>query len=101
MKQSTKSVAETLFAKHLKELKLSFQTQYKFDRNRRWRADFHIIPHRILIEIDGYFKGRHGAGWGADNEKRNMATMFGYRVLVFSTRDVLNGTAKEFLKSWL
>lgn len=101
MKKSTKSVAETLFAKHLKELKLDFQTQYKFHDDRRWKADFYISSLGIIIEVDGYFKGRHGAGWGADNEKRNVATMYGYRVLVFSTRDVLNGTAKEFIKSWL
>lgn len=101
MKQSNKSVAEDLLAVHLKELGLCFLKQERFVQSRKWRWDFTIPTARIAIEIDGYFKGRHGAGWGADNEKRNTGTMMGYRVLVFSTKDVLNGTAKEFLKSWL
>lgn len=119
MKQSNKSQAEDLLAIHLSELKLKFIRQVPVCADRKWKWDFAItsvhssvlFPNReveskyhavrIAIEVDGYFKGRHGAGWGADNEKRNTGQMLGWRVLVFSTKDVLNGTAKEFIKSWL
>jgi very-short-patch-repair endonuclease len=97
----TKSQAEILFAKHLKELGLGFRTNVPVVIGRRWRWDFELSSHRIAIEIDGYFKGRHGAGWGADNEKRNTGTMLGWRVLVFSTNYVFNGKAKEFLEDYL
>ena len=94
---STKSQAEILFAKHLRELGLGFAQEYSFCE-RKWRWDFVLIGHRVAIEIDGYHKGRHGKGWGADNEKRNTGTMLGYRVLVFSTSDVFSGKAKAFLE---
>jgi len=94
-----KSEAEILFAKHLKELKLSYWIEVQVCKERKWRWDFVVqsIKGPLAIEIDGYHKGRHGAGWGADNEKRNTGTMMGYKVLVFSTNAVLNGSAKEFL----
>lgn len=93
------SEAEILLAKHLEELGLFFVQEYRFHGERKWRWDFLLTEHRIAIEIDGYFKGRHGTGWGSDNEKRNNGTMLGYRVLVFSTSDVLKGRAKEFLQA--
>lgn len=95
------TVTELLLEYHLKELKIPFKAQVQFDPERKWRLDFLLTEHRIGIEIDGYFKGRHGAGWGADNEKRNAATMQGIRVLVFSTKDVLRGQAKAYLEHWL
>jgi very-short-patch-repair endonuclease len=69
--------------------------------DRKWRWDFFLPDHRIVIEVDGYFKGRHGAGWGSDNEKANHGTMAGVRVLRFSTKDVETGKAKAFLSVWL
>lgn len=103
---STKSQAEILFAKHLKELGLEFEQEVLAVDGRKWRWDFlvkygHPIRYFMAIEIDGYHKGRHGKGWGADNEKRNTGTMLGYRVLVFSTKSVMKGEAKEFLEKYL
>lgn len=98
---SVKSEAELLFAVHLKELGQRFRWHVKFHCVRKWEWDFVLLDHGIAIEIDGYFKGRHGAGWGADNEKRNTGTMMGYRVLVFSTKDVSRGKAKAFLAEFL
>lgn len=93
------NVGETLLAIHLKELGLKFQEQVSFHETRKWRFDF-VVEQSIAIEIDGYHKGKHGAGYGADNEKANMATMMGFRVLRFSTSDVRTGKAREFLKHW-
>ena len=98
MKRSAHSVAEDLLAIHLGELRLRFDRQVPVCAERKWRLDFTLPEQGIAIEVDGHFKGRHGAGWGADNEKRNTATMRGWRVLTFSTQDVARGTAKEFLR---
>jgi very-short-patch-repair endonuclease len=94
------NVGQTLLAIHLKELQLEFREQYQF-HHRKWRLDFYLPEHRIGIEVDGYFAGKHGAGYGADNEKQNTATMCGIRMLRFSTNDVKRGKAKEFLQDWL
>jgi very-short-patch-repair endonuclease len=90
------NIGETLMAIHLRELGLDFQTQVKFHATRKWRWDF-VVEDNIAIEIDGYHDGRHGAGYGADNEKQNFGTMAGYRVLRFSTQDVSTGRAKAWL----
>jgi very-short-patch-repair endonuclease len=95
------SPAEILMSMHLKELGLEFDTEVPVCESRRWRWDFLLTESNVAIEVDGFFKGRHGAGWGADNEKRNVGTMMGYRVLVFSTKSVLKGEAKAFLQEHL
>lgn len=94
------NVGETLMAIHLRELGLGFDTQARVFPDRKWKWDF-LVADNILIEIDGYFAGHHGAGYGSDNEKANTATMMGFRCLRFSTNDVKRGKAKEFLKQWL
>jgi very-short-patch-repair endonuclease len=100
-----KNEAQILLGQHINELKISYGMEYQFDKSRRWRADFYLIEHGILIEIEGsvWTQGRHtrGAGFLADMEKYNTATMLGYRVLRFSTQQVLDGTARAFLKEWL
>jgi very-short-patch-repair endonuclease len=101
--------AGTLLEIHLRELKLNFVREFKFYTERDWRADFLISPEgeifAILVEIEGsvWTQGRHtrGAGFLADMEKYNTATMLGFRVLRFSTEQVETGKAKEFLKEWL
>jgi very-short-patch-repair endonuclease len=94
------NVGETLMAQHLTELGLRFSQQQQVIHTRRWAWDFLLEDYRILIEVDGYFAGRH-KGWGGDNEKQNAAVMQGWRPLRFSTNDVKRGKAKEFLKQWL
>ena len=100
-----KNDAPDLMAIHLAELGLEFRTEVRFYAERQWRADFEIIEHGILLEIEGgvWSGGRHlrGAGFEEDCVKYDTATMLGFRVLRFSSGQVLNGTAKKFLKEWL
>lgn len=96
-----KSEGEEVLAIHLTELGLLFVRQYGVIGNRKWKWDFYLPVEHIAIEVDGYFKGRHGKGWGADYEKQNTGTMLGYRVLRFSSTEAKNGKAKEFLQEWL
>jgi hypothetical protein len=98
----------------LAELGLEFRKEWQFAHPRRWRLDYvlgvfadsqHWEPNFTAIEIEGgiWTRGRHtrGAGYQADLEKYNTATMMGYRILRFSTEDVLRGRAKAFLAEWL
>jgi very-short-patch-repair endonuclease len=90
---------------HLRELGLSWLKEVRFHAERRWRFDYMLLDAQVAIEIEGaiWTRGRHvrGAGFQADMNKYNHATMMGYRVLRFSTEDVLRGRAKAFLAEWL
>lgn len=60
--------------------------EFRFDPNRKWRADFYIAPD-ILLEVEGGLfvagGGRHnrGASMLRDFEKYNRAAVLGYRIL--------------------
>ncbi|HCQ9721143.1 TPA: DUF559 domain-containing protein [Acinetobacter baumannii] len=98
-KQGTRqpSEGETVLATHLKACKISFEQEYKFHPERKWRADFLITGTKILIEVEGgiWSGGRHtrGKGYLGDMEKYNSAAMMGFTVLRFSTEQVKSGMA--------
>ena len=88
---------EAKLARELKILKIDFEQEFKFHPERKWRADFHLIGKKILIEVEGgiWSGGRHtrGKGYIGDIEKYNAATMMGYQVIRFSTDQVKSGHA--------
>lgn len=64
------------------------EAEYQFDAVRRWRFDFADVGRRVAIEIEGGLHGgRHtkAAGYVADCEKYNAATMAGWRVIRLTT----------------
>ena len=110
-----KQPAHILFEKHLGELGISFEREFHFHDLRRWRFDYllceHLLAHsqvpkvtfaerHLAVEIEGaiWSRGRHtrGKGFQADLDKYNHATMMGYRVLRFSTEDVMRGRASAW-----
>ena len=101
----TKNDAPDLLAVHLAELGLEFIREFKFYQDRKWRADFYLPEHSVLIEVDGsvWANGRHnrGAGFVADMEKTNYAAMLGFKVLRCPTEQVLKGEAKAWIAKWL
>lgn len=112
---SEKSNGQILLGIHLVELGLKFQTEFRFNPNRRWKADFYLPDYRVLLECEGatgYFTnpkggvtlgGRHSKqkGLEADCIKYNTAQMQGYKLIRFSSKQIGRGIAKEFLKYWL
>jgi very-short-patch-repair endonuclease len=109
MDKAMKQPAHILFEKHLAELGFHFERECRFHATRKWRLDYvlnaHYGSYDIAVEIEGaiWSRGRHtrGKGYQADLDKYNAATMMGYRVLRFSTHDVLTGRAKAFLAEHL
>lgn len=83
-------------------LGLQFEREFRFEPKRRWRADWYIPAHKILLEYDGstWTMGRHsrGAGMSKDNEKINHAQIMGYKVLRFTADMCRNGMMEKQLK---
>jgi len=104
-KPKREPVTHTLFRKHLAELGLTYCTETLFHPIREWRWDFSLVNCNIAIEICGqiWHKGGHSSGRGIqrDYDKGNAGTMLGWRVLHFSTDDILRGRAKAFLQQHL
>ena len=88
---------EAKLAQELKTLKIEFEQEFEFHPKRKWRADFHLVGKKILVEVEGaiWSGGRHtrGKGYIGDMEKYNVATMMGYQVIRFSTDQVKSGHA--------
>ena len=88
---------EAKLARELKTLKIEFEQEFEFHPKRKWRADFHLVGKKILVEVEGaiWSGGRHtrGKGYIGDMEKYNAATMMGFQVLRFSTDQVMSGHA--------
>lgn len=63
----------------------TLRREYRFDKSRRWRADFAWLEARLLIEIEGgiWNRGRHltPAGFIRDAEKYLAATLQGWTVI--------------------
>ncbi len=107
---------EILLGMHLGELGLKYFPEYKFDESRRWKSDFYLPDHNVLLEIEGatgYFKnpkgqvirgGRHSRQKGFEDDciKYNTAQLkHGFQVIRFTTGMVLSGAAKSFLAEHL
>lgn len=102
-----KQEANILLEKHMAEIGLEFDKEFRFHPQRLWRADYRVTNRlhngqMMLIEIEGgiFARGRHvrGAGYQKDLDKYNHAVKLGYGVLRFSTHDVLRGRARAFLQ---
>lgn len=96
-------------AEWLDEAGYAYTRQWRFHPFRRWRFDFALghspAPHgngktidamKLAIEVEGgQFTGGHKRGKAADSdtEKFNEATLMGWRVLRFTTNQVMSGAA--------
>lgn len=99
--------APLLLEKHLEELGLKFVKEFSFALPRKWRFDYLLTSAKgwkCAIEIEGgiWTNGAHvrGKHYESDMEKYNSAAVAGYKVLRFSCEQVLNGTARAFLKEY-
>lgn len=91
------SEGEESLARDLQCYKILVVREYQFDKAWRWRADFAIPSKMLLIEVEGgsWTNGRHnrGSGMAADCIKYNTAVLRGWKILRFTTEQVLSGYA--------
>lgn len=93
-----KSTIEETLALHIRTNKLPVVTrEHRFHPTRKWRFDFAWLEQKIAAECEGaiWVNGRHtrGAGFEADCEKYNAATLMGWRIFKFTPRMVQTGAA--------
>lgn len=101
------SVTEILLMKHLQELHIPFEREYRFHPKRKWRFDFafagsdFVMIRNFGIEIEGgiWIAGRHtrGKGFEADIRKYNEAAKLGWTVIRFTPNMIERGESKAFL----
>lgn len=94
-----------MFEKLVKsELNLECVAEYRFHPIRKWRADYAILAHKILIEVEGGIwlpkGGRHnrGVGYVKDLSKYNTATSMGWSILRVQPKELLSSSTLEFIK---
>ncbi len=81
-------MSQKLIEIELKSKGIKFETEYRFDKVRRFRFDIAILEYKIAIEYEGVFskKSRHTSvtGYSKDCEKYNLAAVNGWRVLRYT-----------------
>jgi len=78
------------------------EREYRFHPKRFWRMDFAWPAAMLAVEVDGgvWAQGRHsrGAGYIADCEKLNEATLLGWRVLRVTGQHIDDGSAIDWIR---
>jgi very-short-patch-repair endonuclease len=91
------SKGEAAMQQMLDAYQVPYVREFRFAPPRRWRADFALLEPRILIEVQGghWISGRHNhaISYEAELERINAAQIAGYRVLQYTTRQVVSGEA--------
>jgi len=102
----SKSALEAELALQIRALGLPEPVrEYQAITGRKFRFDFAWLENRLLVEVNGgtYTKGAHSTGQGIarDYEKANLATLDGWRVLMFDGKAVKSGEAVEVIRKAL
>lgn len=95
--------AEQLLHIHLRESGIDFTPQVRLDAKRRYTWDF--VVGSLAIEIQGGIwrnKGAHNTGKAItrDCEKSRCAIMNNHIPCYFTSQDVLNGTAIDWIRGY-
>lgn len=81
------------------------EREFRFDKARRWRADFAWPACKLLVEVEGgvWSGGRHtrAAGFVADCDKYNRAAELGYAILRFTAEHIKAGTAIQLVEKFV
>ncbi|EQB3085742.1 hypothetical protein ACYIS3_001398 [Acinetobacter baumannii] len=97
--------AEEEFTEALDNLEIKYEKKFQFKSTKHWRFDFHLIEHRILVEIAGgpWSGGRGGKlankAWSLD--RYDQAEEMGYKIERFHPDSILSGYVINWIKSEL
>lgn len=111
------SEAEILLMKHFKELGFTYNREFRFHPQRKWRFDFAFetdtitvgtlagmgtYKKRYAVEIEGgiWTNGAHvrGKHFESDLRKYNEAAKLGWTVIRFTPNMIKRGESKAFLQ---
>lgn len=102
---AAESAPERSLAVQLTAYGIPFERQFYYAKPRRFRADFALPEHRLLIEVVGgiYNDKAHGSVTGilADIERLNHATRAGYVMLRFTPEMIRRGEAIQWIMELL
>jgi very-short-patch-repair endonuclease len=91
------SPGEEAFSLHCRVEMLNPIREYVFYPGRKWRFDFYFPDIKLAVEIEGgtgiYGRHQRPGGFEKDCEKYNSAVRIGIRVLRYTTKMVIDGTA--------
>lgn len=95
-----------LFLKLLEDRGLPFpQLEYKFHKDRKWRADYAWPQHGVILEVEGaiWAMGRHtrGSGFIKDMEKYNAAALLGFKLLRVTPQALCTAKTIEMIEKIL
>jgi hypothetical protein len=80
------------------------EPEFRFSEDRFWAFDYAWPDRKLAVEIEGgisdHRRGRHirAQGFQYDLDKYNTAVLLGWRLLRFSTRDIQEGRAIDFVR---
>ena len=90
--------SEALFLQHLRAYDFPEpELQHRFDTVRRWKFDFAWPATWLAVEIDGQVHAIRGKRQ-ADTEKANEAMLRGWRVLRFTSEQVISAQAIDTMR---
>jgi very-short-patch-repair endonuclease len=99
---SNKSAGEDELARQLHALGIPFEHQFRWNPNRRFKADFRVEGWLIEVEGGAWNGGhRRGAEANKDCERHNDAMMTGFRTLRFTPHMVETGEALACIEAAL
>lgn len=100
----SKSELEDQLALQLKVVGINYKRQYKWHPDRRFKADFLVMPD-ILVEVQGgiWTKGRHvrAMGYQMDCQKMCLAQLHGYSILYVTDKMIQSGEAVRTIEGIL
>lgn len=82
-----KSQAEDLVYQDLVKAGFTAEAEHEFHPDRQWRLDLAFPEIKLAIEIDGSGFHTSDKGKRLDQQKRNAAIEFGWRVLSYPARE--------------
>ena len=98
----TVSEGEAMLCQQLNLMNIEFTQEFRFNPDRRWKADFRIDGFPILVEVEGgvHCNGRHtrGEGYTADCEKYSVAAAMGWFVIRGTTKQVQSGLVLKWIE---
>ena len=94
-----KLILEACLAKLCKRYNVDLIKEYKFLKDRKFRADFAVPALKILVEYEGVVsaKSRHTTitGYSTDCDKYNLAQVMGFVVVRFTVLHLSKKKAAE------